>query len=270
MDVQGIDGALTSQPLLALGEGAAEKRIAVGSKHDVPRLEVEGYDAHMALVHGKSIYDTVCLVLLAHGLEHAWNDGLSGSVIVEKVIPGSGAGSNDGSALFGQLLLVGLGVVVIVVANETLTVAHHPNLASQSAEDDAAGCEAVFGMIGEMGQAVVLIALADGLRRTDTKLMGADVLGHLTDKGADGEHGQLAVGVRAQREVTMTLDGALRGGAVDDCYEVIGDDDSVLASLRGILRDDFLLDDGHGWLMLDGGRGDVESGWWRGYQKTIC
>ena len=37
----------------------------------------------------------------------------------------------------------------------------------------------------------------------------------------------------------------LRGGAVDDSYEIICDDDSVLAFLVGILRNDDLFDDVH-------------------------
>ena len=78
-----------------------------------------------------------------------------------------------------------------------------------------------------------------------TERMATDVGRHTTDIPADEQHGITSVAFPG----TVAPLG-LRRGAVNDCYEVIGYDDSVLASLLGILRDDALLYDFHDWCLV--------------------
>ena len=69
--------------------------------------------------------------------------------------------------------------------------------------------------------------------------MARGVRRHLADEAADDGHGVTAVG-----HAGTPLARSLRCGAVDDSDEVICDDDSVFAFLRGVLGDEALLDDG--------------------------
>ena len=83
------------------------------------------------------------------------------------------------------------------------------------------------------------VDITDGLRGSDAELMARCVRGQLSDDAADDGHGVAAVG-----HAGTPLARGLRGGAVDDSDEVICDDDSVFAFLRGVLGDEALLDDG--------------------------
>ena len=138
------------------------------------------------------------------------------------------------------------------MAYYSLTVAYHPYLAAQTAEDDTRGGETVFGMVGEMGKQVFDVAGAYGGGGQRAELVAGNVALHLADDGRDGEHGQLAVAVAKTGEckspptVAMAAAGALRGGTVDDGDEVRGDDDSVLASPFRVFGDEGLFLDGHG------------------------
>ena len=79
-----------------------------------------------------------------------------------------------------------------------------------------------------------------GAGGTKAELMAVVTGRHVADIGGDNTHGALTV---AHQE--MEAAGGLRGGAVDDGNEVICDDEAVLASLFGVLRDQTLLDDLH-------------------------
>ena len=81
---------------------------------------------------------------------------------------------------------------------------------------------------------------ADGASGSDAELMTGGLGGHLADDAADDGHRITAVG-----HAGAPLARGLRGGAIDDGDEVICDDDSVLAFLRGILWCEALLDDFH-------------------------
>ena len=70
------------------------------------------------------------------------------------------------------------------------------------------------------------------------------ILWHAADIAADQLHSVAAI--TAEQAVTILR---LGGRAIDDGYEIICDDDSVLAFLRGILWDEILLDNFHAWVM---------------------
>ena len=72
------------------------------------------------------------------------------------------------------------------------------------------------------------------------------ILGHGTHVFADQLHG--IASVAAEHAVAIVR---LRRAAVDNGYEIISYDDSVLAFLRGIFRDEGLLDNFHIWVMGD-------------------
>ena len=84
------------------------------------------------------------------------------------------------------------------------------------------------------------VDIADGLCGGDAELMARCVRGQPSDDAADDGHRITAVG-----HAGAPLARGLRGGAVDDGDEVICDDDSVLAFLRGVLWREALLDDIH-------------------------
>ena len=84
------------------------------------------------------------------------------------------------------------------------------------------------------------VDIADGLCGSDAELMARCVRSQFLDAAADDGHGVAAVG-----HTGAPLARGLRGGAVDDGDEVICDDDSVLAFLRGVLWREALLDDFH-------------------------
>ena len=84
------------------------------------------------------------------------------------------------------------------------------------------------------------VDIADGLCGSDAELMARGVRRQPSDDAADDGHRISAVG-----HAGAPLARGLRGGAVDDSDEVICDDDSVFAFLRGVLGDEALLDDCH-------------------------
>ena len=83
--------------------------------------------------------------------------------------------------------------------------------------------------------------LADVGRDAAEKLLAGGGLGHAADVAADQLHGVTAVA--AQQAVAQQ---ALRRAAVDDGYEVSGDDDSVLAFRLWVLGDEYLFYNLHG------------------------
>ena len=157
--------------------------------------------------------------------------------------------ADAGGSQFSQLLLVGLGIVVILAVGETLTVANHPHFSPDSAEDDGRGRETFLGMVDESlqptlrregGQERIAIATLNIGSDSPAELMAADVGGHMAYIAADKQHGVSPVAHPA----TMSALG-LGGAAVDDGDEVICDDEAVLAFLRGILWDEALFEDCH-------------------------
>ena len=77
--------------------------------------------------------------------------------------------------------------------------------------------------------------------------MACGGLGHPKNIVADKAHGYLAIAPAGEVEAFEAPAGGRRGGSVDDGYEVIAYDDAVLAFLRGVLRNEGLLYDLHGW-----------------------
>ena len=138
-------------------------------------------------------------------------------------------------------MFIGLGIVVVVATDETMAVAYEPYLTAHAAIDNGRGRKAFFRMCGhaDLGEAQPVMT-ADGFRNTFAELLAADVGRHVTDIAADEQHG--IAPVAPPREVAA---GSLRSRAVDDGDEVICDDDSVLAFLRGALRNDAFLYDIH-------------------------
>ncbi len=92
-------------------EGGFKEGIAIGGEDELPGLEVEGEDADMLLRDLEAIDNGIGDVLVLHRLEHMGDDGLAGGIVMEKMIARLRTGEDDGSSLFGELLLVGLGVV---------------------------------------------------------------------------------------------------------------------------------------------------------------
>ena len=82
---------------------------------------------------------------------------------------------------------------------------------------------------------------SDGFGDSFAELLAGHVGGGFTYKVGNDTHGIAAVGVE-----TAVAVGRLGGGAIDDGNEIIGDDDSVLAFLLLVFRDEVLFDDGHG------------------------
>ena len=104
--------------------------------------------------------------------------------------------------------------------------------------DDCRGGEALFGMFRHalLGEAEPIVA-GDGACDTFTELLTTDVGWHAADITAHDTHGVAPV-----THPWAMAAWSLGGGTVDDGNEVICDDDSVLAFLRGALRNDALLD----------------------------
>ena len=94
-DVEWVFKSLTFQALLRFGECGQEERIAVGGKYDFPGLEVERDDAYILLWDRKSVDDSIGFVLLLHGFEHVWNDGVAGGVVMEEMFGGQPAAADD-------------------------------------------------------------------------------------------------------------------------------------------------------------------------------
>ena len=219
--------------------------VAVAGEHYLPGLEVEGEHGYQSLGDGEAIDDGIGDVLVVHDLEHPWDHHLTGRVErlseVGLFITLCQQFSDACGTHLGQFLFIGLGIVVVVAADETVAVAYEPDLAAHTAVDDGRGREAFLGMCGHaaLGEAQPVMA-ADGFGNPLAELLAADVGRHVTDIAADEQHG--IAPVAPPREVAA---GGLRSGAVDDGDEVICDDDSVLAFLRGALRNDAFLYDIH-------------------------
>ena len=152
-DIQRVVRSLLSEAGLALGKGGAEKGVAVGGEHNLPGAEVEGDDGHLLLGYWETVDDGIGDVLVAHLLQHPGDDGAAGDVVGQKLSGSHAFGLQlpyCGGALLGQRLLIGFRVLVELTADETLAVAHEPDLATADGVDDGRGAEAFFGMGGEM------------------------------------------------------------------------------------------------------------------------
>ena len=246
-DIQRVVLFLLSEAGLTFGKGGAEEGVAVGGEHNLPGTEVEGDDGHLLLGYGETVDDGIGDVLVAHLLQHPGDDGAAGDVVgqylfgshtfVEQLPDSRGA-------LFGQRLLVGLRILVKLTTDEALAVAHEPHLAANTAEDGCRGGESLLGMLAQTADDGLLVGLPEGdvalaYRCADThaELVAGVVLGHVANEVGNDAHGVAAV-----RHAAAVVAGSLRRGAVDDGNEVVSDDDSVLAFLRGIFRDEVLFD----------------------------
>ena len=179
--VQRVLLALEGQQALALVECGTEEGIAVRGEDYLPGLEVEGDDAHLGHGYGESVDDGIGLVLLLHGLEHVGDDEGACLVVGEEMFGRQVAATDVGGALFSQQLLGGLGVVVVLVADEALAVAHHPHLAAQSAEDDARGGESLFGVLGEPFKVAFAVDLPHGEGCLAAELLAGEVFRRTTE-----------------------------------------------------------------------------------------
>ena len=77
-------------------------------------------------------------------------------------------------------------------------------------------------------------------RYTTQESLACGILGHVANVAADQLHGISAIAVE---EAVAIL--RLRRRTINDSYEIICDDDAVLAFLSGVLGDEVLLDDNH-------------------------
>ena len=229
--------------MFAFGKGRAQERIAVGSENDIPGLEVEGNHLDVAGVDGETIDHTISDVLLLHRLNHTGNDNRSGDVVAAEFFLSDALrqeASNLVSTHGSEFGLIRFRIVVEDFANNTLTIANHPYLALQSAEDNDRSGEAVFGMFCQTWKHRLLIVFADVSRDALHKLRAGNVFRHLADITTDQQHRIASIAIEQTVAILR-----LAGRTVDNGYEVICDDDSVLAFLRGVLRDEALLDDLH-------------------------
>ena len=140
----------------------------------------------------ETVDDGVIDVLLLHGLQHVWDDCLPSGVVKQELL-GVAAAGDDCSTLLGQLLLVGLGVVVVLVAHEALAVTDEPYLTSQTAEDDGRRREPVFGVCGKTGQLPPPVVFADVGADPRAELVAAEVPGGMAQVVTDEPHGVAAV-----------------------------------------------------------------------------
>lgn len=83
--------------------------------------------------------------------------------------------------------------------------------------------------------------LTDIGRYTTHELLAGRRLRHFANIAGHQQHGIAPIAV--QPTVTIV---ALRRAAINDSYEIIGDDDAVLAFLLGVLGDDALFYNLHG------------------------
>ena len=95
-------------------------------------------------------------------------------------------------------------------------------------------------MLGQALQHRFLIMLSYISRYATHKSFARRVLRHVADVATGQLHGVAAIA--AEQAVAILR---LAGRTIDDGNEVICDDDSVLAFLRGILWDESLLDNFH-------------------------
>ena len=139
-DIQRVFATLMVEQLLGFFEGGGELWIAVTGEDDLPGTEVEGQHAYLILGDGEAVDHSIGDVLVMHHLEHRGDHHLTGRVVLlAQLVLGHALGQQLAHLRcthLGQRLLVGLGIVVVLTAYETVTVAHEPYLAAQSAVDD--------------------------------------------------------------------------------------------------------------------------------------
>ena len=96
-------------------------------------------------------------------------------------------------------------------------------------------------MIGQTEEHRLLIVLANICRHTTEEALTCSILWHTTNVATHQLHSITPI---TTKETVAIL--RLRGRAIDDSYEIICDDDAILAFLRGILWDECLLYYFHG------------------------
>ncbi len=125
--------------------------------------------------------------------------------------------------------------------DKAVAVADEPYLAAETAEDDGGGGEALLGVRGKQWEQRASVVLVDVGRYPCAELVAGGGFRHVTDVARRQLHSVAAIA--ADKAMAM---GGLRCGAVDDGYEVRGDDDAVLAFLCRAFRYECLFDDLHG------------------------
>lgn len=108
--------ALVLQGRFTLFEGGMEERITVGGKNNLVRLEVERYGADMLSRNGEPVDNAISNVLIAHSLDHVWNDDGTSCVVTAEVVDGFAIRQLPLNLLGthgSQFSFVGLGIVVI-------------------------------------------------------------------------------------------------------------------------------------------------------------
>lgn len=239
-DIEWVVAALLLEALLGFGECGQEEGIAIGGKYDFPGLEVEGDDAHALLRYRKSVDDGIGFVLLLHGFEHVWNDGVAGGVVMEEMFSGQTAAADDVGTLLGKFLFVGLGIVIVLSTDETVAVANHPYFAVKTAIYYGRSGEALLRMEGKSLDIATTVVTCDGRSDAIAELVtGESALG-MAYIAADKLHAVASVGAE-EAEAAV----GLRCGAVDDGNIVACDDDAILAFLCRTLGDNALFDDFH-------------------------
>lgn len=154
---------------------------------------------------------------------------------------------NDACPAVCHLVLGRFRIVIVVVANEALAVANHPDFPVQSAIDNGRSSEPLFRMLGQMLQPAMHptaysgVTLAYVLGNPEAELMTCKRLRCLAQIAGNEFHGVAAI---ASTQTKAPVGLACR--AVDDSDEVISDDDSVFAFLLCVLRDYVLFYDRHG------------------------
>ena len=212
-----------------------EEWVAIGSQHDFPRLEIERENSHILLWYAETINYGIGDILVLHRFEHVRDNGLPRCIVDEELFLVV-ACVDDIGTLLRQLGLIGLGIIVVFTANQTLAVAYHPDFPAQSTKDDAGSGESFFRMLGESFHMPFRIMLGNGSAGTITKLVAGDVLWALADELGDDVHGIATVAT----EQAIATSG-FRSGAIDDGNEIRSYDDSVLAFFLWVLRNDVLL-----------------------------
>ena len=213
-------------------------------------IEVESDYWYQLFRDAETVDDGVGDVLVLHLFEHVGDDGGASLVVGKKLCFGLACSqqiTNFRGAHLSQCLFVGFGILNQFAVDKTLTVANHPYFAAQAREYDGRGRHTFLGMCFQSFQNFRLVEFPDGrigflygAGGTKAELMAVVTGRHAADIGGDNTHGAFTV---AHQE--MEAAGGLRGRAVDDGNDVTCDDEAVLASLFGVLRDQALLDDLH-------------------------
>ena len=138
--------------------------------------------------------------------------------------------------LFSKFILVRFWIIEILTSNQTLAVANHPNLASHPAENDGTGRDSFLRMVSQIWDFRLLILLADLFSDTQTEIVTRYAFWGFANILPNEFHGIAPITIK---ETVTTI--GLRGRAVNDCNEIVSDDDAVLAFLLGIFRYDDLF-----------------------------